>query len=87
MLLLMFYVYILFSPSANRFYIGQTADFAERLARHNSGYEKSTAPYAPWELCLCLEKPTRSDAVKLERKIKNLNSEDLRAFIEKYRPV
>jgi hypothetical protein len=26
MLLLMFYVYILFSPSANRFYIGRTAE-------------------------------------------------------------
>ena len=81
---MMFYVYILYSNTFNRFYIGQTSDVSARLQRHNSGYEKSTSPCAPWELMLSLEKPTRPEALKLERKLKNLNTEDLKQFIEKY---
>jgi putative endonuclease len=46
--------------------------------------EKSTAPYIPWVKVLVIEKPTRSEAMILEKKLKNLNSEDLRKFITKY---
>jgi putative endonuclease len=81
----MYYVYILFSSVSSRYYIGQTSNVANRMQRHNSGYEKSTAPYAPWKLVLSLEKPTRSEAVILERKLKNLNTKDLELFIAKYR--
>ncbi len=81
---MMFYVYILFAASFNRFYIGQTSDVSKRLQRHNSGNEKSTSAYAPWELIMSLEKTTRPEAMKLERKLKNLNTEDLQRFIEKY---
>jgi len=82
---MMFYVYILYAASFNRFYIGQTSDVSKRLQRHNSGNEKSTSPYAPWELIMSLEKTTRPEAMKLERKLKNLNTEDLQRFIEKYK--
>ena len=81
----MFFVYILFSEPPNRYYIGQTNDLWDRLDRHNSGYEKATGPYAPWELVCYIEKATRSEAVILERKLKNLNTEDLKKFIEKYK--
>ena len=80
----MFFVYILYSARGDRHYIGQTNDVAARLHRHNSGYEKSTSPYAPWVLVCRIEKPNRSEAVILERKLKNLNTEDLRKFIQKY---
>jgi putative endonuclease len=80
----MFYVYILLSSITNRYYIGQTSNLEDRLLRHNSGYEKSSAPYAPWCLLLSLEKPTRSEAIILERKLKNLNTEDLEKFIAKH---
>ena len=80
----MYYVYILFSPTSNRFYIGQTADPADRLVRHNAGYELATKAYRPWQMMLILEKNSRSEAVVLERKLKNLNSIDLRKFIRKY---
>jgi len=80
----MYIVYILYSESHNRFYIGQTDDFKIRLTRHNAGMEKSTKPYIPWTEVCALQKPTRSEAVKLERKLKNLNTEDLLKFIAKY---
>jgi putative endonuclease len=80
----MYFVYILYSESHNRFYIGQTNDLSNRIFRHNSGFEKSTAPYKPWTLVGSIEKPSRSEAMILEKKLKNLNSKDLNAFINKY---
>lgn len=79
-----FYTYILFSNNFDRFYVGQTNDIIERLNRHNSGYERSTKPFVPWELIGFFEKETRSEAMILEKKLKNLNSEDLNKFISKY---
>ena len=81
----MYFVYILYSETGNRYYIGQTNNIEDRLIRHNNGYEKSTAPYKPWKLVLMLEKETRSEALILEKKIKNLNTKDLLKFIEKYK--
>ncbi|MFL5730192.1 MAG: GIY-YIG nuclease family protein [Cytophagaceae bacterium] len=79
-----YYVYILFSESHDRYYTGQTNDFENRLIRHNSGYEKSTSPYVPWTKMLVIEKKSRSEAMILEKKIKNLNRDRLKQFIEKY---
>jgi len=80
----MYFVYVLYSESGSRHYIGQTNDISTRLHRHNSGYEKSTSPYVPWKLLCKIEKQSRSEAMILERKLKNLNTEDLRKFIQKY---
>src|SRR5690606_8809812 len=80
----MYWVYILYSEKGQRYYIGQTQDVAERLECHNCGYEKSTSPYRPYKLVCKIEKPTRSEAMQLEKKLKNLNTEDLQKFIQKY---
>jgi putative endonuclease len=79
-----FYTYILYSESHNRFYIGQTSNIKDRLNRHNSGHEKSTKPFTPWKIIGHSEKNSRSEAMILEKKLKNLNSEDLLKFIDKY---
>lgn len=76
--------YILYSRGHDTFYIGQTKDMDVRLSRHNAGAVKSTARYAPWSLCLRLEKESRSEATVLEKKLKNLNRVRLVAFIGKY---
>jgi putative endonuclease len=77
-------VYILFSPAHDRYYIGQTQDMAERINRHNQGYEKATAPFTPWIIVGTIPKATRGEAMILERKLKNLNRERLQQFIAKY---
>ena len=69
-----FFVYILYSESADRYYIGQTNNLVDRLKRHNMGQVLSTKSYVPWELRFSLEVPTRKDAVKVERYLKNLKS-------------
>ncbi len=80
----MFYTYILYSKQFNRFYIGQSQNIDERLAFHNAGHVKSTKPFLPWEMIGFIEKESRSEATILERKLKNLNTEDLKKFILKY---
>ena len=80
----MFVVYILYSAGFDKFYIGQTNDIKDRIHRHNSGDVPSTKPYKPWIVILTISKETRSEALILEKKLKNLLKERINAFIEKY---
>jgi putative endonuclease len=70
----MYYVYILQSSVSGKFYKGQTDNLTRRLKEHNNGEEKSTAPYLPWVLVWQTAVQTRAEALKLERKLKNLTS-------------
>jgi putative endonuclease len=81
----MFYVYINYSSKFDKYYIGQTENFESRFKLHNEGKVLSTKSYIPWENVLLIEKPTRSDAMILEKKLKNLNRVRLIQFIEKYK--
>ena len=69
-LFFMFVVYILYSPSVKRFYCGQTDNFELRLARHNQAMVKTTKPGIPWIKVWLFEVDSRTEALKLERKIK-----------------
>ena len=81
----MYLTYILYSASIDKYYKGHTINVGARLKRHNKGEVNYTSKGIPWELVLALEKETKSDAMKLERKLKNLNRMRLEAFIVKYR--
>ncbi|MDA9015740.1 GIY-YIG nuclease family protein [Flavobacteriaceae bacterium] len=48
----MFTVYILYSKSLDRYYIGHTGDMKDRLHRHISGRSKSTRSDLRYELVL-----------------------------------
>ena len=80
----MYFVYILYSPSTDTFYKGQTSHLEQRLVRHNAGYEKFTAKGVPWQLIWSTEKTSRKQAIVLEKKLKNMNREKLLDFIKKY---
>ena len=64
------YVYILYSETILKYYVGQTADIERRLVRHNEGYVKSTKRGSPWTLIHSIKVHSRSEALLLERKIK-----------------
>ena len=66
------------------YYIGQTNSLSDRIKRHNQGYERFTRKYRPWTLFCSINKSARSDAVILERKLKNLSKSRLRVFITRY---
>ena len=78
-----FFVYVIRSIESGHYYIGQTRNAVDRLRRHNAGAESSTARYAPWEMVWHAEKPTRSEAVQLESKLKNLSRTRLESFLSK----
>ncbi len=78
------WVYILYSKEYDRYYIGQTSDLNDRLHRHNSGRERWTSRYVPWELIFKVVKTSRAEAMCLEKKLKNLSKDRIRQFIEKY---
>ena len=77
-------VYIIYSQSLDTFYKGQTNDIRDRLHRHNMKQEDATRCGVPWNLVWSTDKPSRSDAVILERKLKNLSRKKLIEFILKY---
>jgi len=79
-----YYTYILKSEEHDQYYIGQTNNIQKRIQRHNAGRENYTKKYRPWEITLILEKNSRSEAIILERKLKNLGRKRLIDFIKKY---
>lgn len=67
----MFKIYILKSERTNKHYIGQTDNLNGRLKKHNSGKVKSTKFGIPWTVIHFEECPTRDEAMKREKEIKN----------------
>ncbi len=64
-------VYVLYSPSRDRLYVGHTDNLQLRLARHNEGLVRSTAPYRPWVLIYHESFPSRAAAMKREGALKS----------------
>ena len=83
-LFMRYFVYILYSHTKDTFYKGQTSDIEDRVNRHNSGYEKSTSLGRPWKLLWLTQKASRSEAISLETKLKNLSRKRLIQFMIKY---
>ncbi|MGM0621176.1 MAG: GIY-YIG nuclease family protein [Bacteroidota bacterium] len=85
-----FVVYILESKLDGSFYIGQTSNLENRLKRHNNGKNRSTKAKRPWKIIYFEEVNSRSEAIKLEQKIKRWKKRELiKKFIkaQKYRGV
>jgi putative endonuclease len=78
----MHYLYILYSSSIDKYYVGETADFEERLQQHNNGFYKGsyTKRASDWEKVLLLEFDTINQAKRAEIFVKKMNS---RKFIER----
>jgi len=69
-------VYILYSASVDRYYVGQTSNLKERLYRHNHSGSKSTKKANDWELVYTEEFNTRAEAVTRESAIKKKKSRE-----------
>ncbi len=54
-----FYVYIIYSKTIDQFYIRNTANFEERLFRHNNSGSKSTKKANDWNLVYQQEYATK----------------------------
>jgi putative endonuclease len=67
----MYIVYILYSSVIDKFYSGQTKDLNRRLEEHNRGKTSFSAKGMPWDLVFSRVCSSRTEAVRLERFIKN----------------
>lgn len=65
------FVYLLRSKSTTRPYFGLTSDITTRLAAHNAGQNKSTAPFRPWVLVTLIEFSDERKAADFERFLKS----------------
>ena len=75
----LFFVYIIYSLSLDRYYIGYTTDLEKRLSEHNNGISTFTAKASDWELKFNESFDSRENAMKREREIKRKKS---RKYIE-----
>jgi Predicted endonuclease containing a URI domain len=74
-----YYVYIIYSQSRERYYIGYSHNPLERLEEHNLGATSSTRSGRPWVLVYKEEYLSKHDAIVREREMKRMKS---RKFIE-----
>jgi len=71
----MFTVYILFSETADRFYIGFTSGpVEERLRKHLSNHSGFTAKTKDWKIVHTEQFENKSEALRREKEIKNWKS-------------
>ena len=82
-----FVCYMIYSHSLNRYYVGHTSDFAERLKKHNDGYfgnKAFTSRAQDWEEFLVIPCSSVELAVYLEIKIKRMKSRSYKENLKKY---
>jgi putative endonuclease len=80
-------VYIIFSESIKKFYIGYTNDTVQiRLEKHNSEYydNKYTSIGIPWIQFLEIQCKSVSQAIKVEKHIKEMKSKVYIQNLKKY---
>ena len=78
----MFYVYIIYSKTADKYYTGNSENPLERILQHNeSDTDKYTGKYSNWELVAVFKvSENKGDAMVLEKFIKKQKT---RKLIEK----
>jgi len=67
----MFFVYSIRSLTKNYIYVGLTDNFDRRFKEHQSGKNKTTKPYKPYEVLLVEQYQTRQEARNREKFLKS----------------
>ncbi|MUP37712.1 GIY-YIG nuclease family protein [Labilibaculum euxinus] len=72
----MFFIYILYSPSSDKYYLGYTEDVSKRIFMHNNPIRTSyTSKHRPWILKKAFKVGNNKTlALKIEQKIKKMKS-------------
>jgi len=76
----MFYIYIIYSRSFNKYYVGSCHNLQQRLDDHLNSRSKYTKSAKDWELKYSESFASRSEAYQREMQIKKMKS---RIYIEK----
>ncbi len=74
----MFKVYILYSETKNKYYVGYTHDtITERIRKHNSNHKGFTGGIGDWEMKYSEIFETNKEAINREKQIKGWKSKKL----------
>ena len=76
----MFWTYILYSGTRDKYYIGSTSNLSERLFKHNSRHKGFTALVNDWKIVYQEALKSKPEAIAREKHIKSWKS---RRMIEK----
>ena len=69
-----YYLYILKSESADRYYIGISSNPYRRLEYHNTLEKGFTSRYRPWKLVYERQYPSKAEAQRAEKTVKRWKS-------------
>jgi putative endonuclease len=72
----MHYVYILYSPALDRFYVGGSSTPAQRLLHHNAGNQRYTRRASDWVQVFLKPTASRDEARQIEQSIKKSKSRE-----------
>ena len=76
----MYYAYILYSDTRNKYYVGSTSSLQDRLKKHNTNHSGFTGHTGDWRIVWSEIFETRTLAILKEKEIKGWKS---RLMIEK----
>ncbi len=80
----MHFCYIIHSKNLDKFYVGETSDFEQRIKFHNSGFSEFTSKANDWQIYLLISCKNREIARKLEKHIKSMKSKNYIRNLMKY---
>ncbi len=80
-------VYIIYSTSVDRYFVGQTKNLAITLWQHNAKTNPATADGKPWEVKFTQPFETRNEALSLEMKLRNKDRAHIEELIGSAQPV
>ena len=83
----MYIVYILYSPSTDQYFVGQTKDIKIALWQHNAKTNPVTADGKPWIVKFTQSFATRNEALSLEMKLKRRDRTFLEELISQPQPT
>jgi len=69
-----YYLYILKSETADRYYVGISSNPQRRLEYHNSFEKGFTSRYRPWRIVFAKEYPSKTEAHAAETMVKDWKS-------------
>ena len=79
----MFFIYIIYSPKLDKYYIGFTSDINDRLIKHNRKSRGFTNLGRPWILVYSEKYSSKKEAMDREKKLKTWkNRERLETLIK-----
>jgi putative endonuclease len=83
----MYYVYILFSESSGKTYVGYTSDLSRRLSEHNITEKKGfTLKYRPWKLIYSEMFEEKKEASSKEKYFKTGKGRDeIKKIVNRYK--